>query len=225
MRPRGLEFRAFGLPHLERRRRLFGDPGIDDVDVRLSPAPLHSAASDTAGTLSGIAAPFGQRSVELHPGFVEVIAPGAFARSLSSGRDIKAITNHDSTLLLGRTGNGTLRLAETPQGLAFELQVVKTDPGFDLLRLVRRRDLHQLSFGFQVPPGGDTWERVSGQHVRTLRNVILVEISPCAFPAYPQTSIVVGDSRAARVARLQAREACLRRERRLRLLELQARCA
>ena len=222
IRPRGLEFRAFGLPHVECRRRLFDEAGLDDVDLReLAPA---DPAADTAGTLSGIAAPFGQRSVDLG-GFVETIAPGAFSRSLSGGRDIKAFQNHDSTLLLGRTGNGTLRLREEPRGLAFELDVPKTDPGFDTLRLVRRRDLFQMSFGFVVPDGGDSWERVTAGFVRTLRNVVLLEISPVAMPANLQTSIMVGDSRAARAARLEAREACLRRERRLRLLELQARCA
>ncbi len=56
--------------------------------------------------------------------FRERIAPGAFAASLDSGRDILALVDHDPKSLLGRTRSGTLTLREDDDGLAFDLALL-----------------------------------------------------------------------------------------------------
>lgn len=118
--------------------------------------------------------------------FSEVVAPGAFAESLRSGRDILALVDHDPGRLLARTRSGTLRLAEDARGLAFDLEVPDTATGRDLLALAERRDLGGMSFGFTVTRGGDTW---SGRR-RELRAVTLHEISVVqAWPAYVGTDV------------------------------------
>ncbi|MDZ4760070.1 MAG: HK97 family phage prohead protease [Alphaproteobacteria bacterium] len=115
--------------------------------------------------------------------FVEVIAPGAFRASLAG--DVLALQDHAFDKVLGRTQSGTLRLSEDAKGLAFSLDLPDTTPGRDVLTLAERGDLGGMSFGFQLPDGGDTWQG----NRRTLRAVNLMEISVVsAWPAYPDTA-------------------------------------
>ena len=117
---------------------------------------------------------------------VETIAPGAFRSSLAG--DVLALLDHDACQVLGRTRSGTLRLSEDTRGLAFSLDLPDTAAGRDVQALAERGDLGGMSFGFQVPAGGDRWE---GER-RTLVNVALKEISAVsAWPAYPDTELAL----------------------------------
>lgn len=140
-------------------------------------------------TILGHAALFNTKSVFLY-GFREIIEPGAFAESLSG--DIRALWQHDTAKVLGRTKADTLKLWEDDQGLAFELHPPDTQDGRDAVTLIERGDVDQMSFGFNVPPGGDTWaEDEDGIPLRKLRTVSLMEISPVTWAAYPQTGVGV----------------------------------
>lgn len=119
-------------------------------------------------------------------GFTEIIRRGAFAASLTSGRDILAMADHDPNRVLGRTKSGTLTLAEDADGLAFSLQMPDTQAGRDLVALAERGDLGGCSFGFVVNAGGDAWNG----DTRELRSVELQEISIVqAWPAYTDTEV------------------------------------
>lgn len=141
--------------------------------------------------LSGYAAVFGSRSLDLG-GFVEVIEPTAFDESLASGEDILALFNHDSGMPLGRRSTGTLILKRDARGLGIEIDPPE-DVSYaeDLKKLIARGDIKQMSFGFTVPPGGDSWKRDGTQVVRTLHKVNLAEVSAVAMPAYPATTIAL----------------------------------
>lgn len=139
----------------------------------------------TAGRrIEGYAATFG--TVADLGAFRERIAPGAF-RSAIAG-DVLALLDHDAGKVLGRTRSGTLRLTEDSRGLAFSLDVPETQAGRDVLALAERGDLGGMSFGFNVPEGGESWDG----RTRTLRSIALKEISVVsAWPAYPDTEIAL----------------------------------
>ena len=83
--------------------------------------------------LVGLAAPFG---AETRIGdFREIIAPGAFSRTLSESADILALVDHDESKVLGRTRSGSLELRETPEGLEYRLTLPDTSAANDLRAL------------------------------------------------------------------------------------------
>ncbi len=118
----------------------------------------------------------------------ERVAPGAFAASLARGEDVLALVDHDPGRLLGRTRSRTLRLAEDARGLAFEIDIPETSLGADILALASRGDIGGMSFGFNVPAGGESWNGVE----RTLTRVDLREVSVIlSMPAYEGTELAV----------------------------------
>jgi uncharacterized protein len=145
--------------------------------------------ADGGATIAGYAAVFDVLSVNLG-GFREKIQRGAFANSIKTD-DIRALLDHDSSKVLGRNKNGTLRLVEDDVGLGIEIDPPDTQVARDLVVNLERGDIDQGSFGFRVQPKGDRWEEdpETGTVIRTLRDVKLFDVSPVTFPAYPQTSI------------------------------------
>lgn len=136
--------------------------------------------------LNGYAAVFDQLSVVLYGLFRERIERGAFAGTLSD--DVRALWNHNPDYVLGRTTAGTLSLAEDSHGLRVQIDPPNTQAGHDAVESIRRGDVDQMSFMFDVLE--DTWDKdEEGQVIRTLRKVKLYEVSPVAFPAYLGTEI------------------------------------
>lgn len=125
---------------------------------------------------------------EIAPGMTESVAPGAFSRSLQGG-DIRALINHDSTLVLGRTKAHTLELHEDERGLWGKITVNPNDrDAMNLYERVKRGDVDQCSFGFVITKE-ETDFRDDGSVHWTIQDVDLYEVSPCTFPAYEATSI------------------------------------
>lgn len=124
---------------------------------------------------------------EMAPGMTESIAPGAFTKTLS--RDIRALTNHDTTLVLGRTKAHTLELREDNHGLWGSVTInPKDSDAMNLYERVKRGDVDQCSFGFDIR-SEDTDIREDGSIHWTIREVDLYEVSACTFPAYEETGI------------------------------------
>lgn len=133
--------------------------------------------------IAGYAIVFESESVDLG-GFTERIAKGALGADFATA-DIRALWNHDTGRVLGRTAAGTLRLSIDDHGLAFELDVPDTQDGRDALTLVERKDVTGMSFAFRTI--SDSWAKVAGKWLRTLLEIGISEISICTFPAYPAT--------------------------------------
>lgn len=140
---------------------------------------------------------------EICPGITESIAPGAFSKCL--GMDIRALTNHDTTLVLGRTKAGTLELREDGHGLWCRSKVNQKDgDAMNLYYRVERGDVDQCSFGFDI--GAEESEsRNDGSVHFTIKEVsTLYEVSVCTFPAYQETSVAARTAQAEEIRRRTA---------------------
>lgn len=160
-----------------------------ELEKRISaPGTLRALhEGDAKPKLSGYAAVFNTMSEELW-GFRELIAPGAFKRTLSENADVRALFNHDANQVLGRSTSGTLTLAEDDKGLAVTMFPPDTASGRDTVTLVERGDVSQMSFGFITKK--DAWEyKDDGSAIRTLLDVDLFDVSVVTYPAYTATSV------------------------------------
>jgi HK97 family phage prohead protease len=152
---------------------------------------LRAAGDAKSPRLVGYAAVFNSPSADLG-GFIEIVKPGAFTRSLqSNSRDPLALVQHLPHLVLGRRSAGTLRLLEDSKGLQFEIDPPDTVAARDLMTSVARGDITGASFAFSVSKGGDKWEVRGDKVFRELRDVDLQEITVTAQPAYSDTSVAL----------------------------------
>jgi uncharacterized protein len=114
--------------------------------------------------------------------FTERVAKGAFSKTIKEA-DIRALWNHDDTLVLGRNKAGTLRLEEDERGLLIEID--PPDWAAPQLESIKRGDVSQMSFRFSVVK--ELWDKEYTE--RELQEVKLYEVSPVTFPASPTTKI------------------------------------
>lgn len=127
------------------------------------------------------------KPTELWPGAFEEIAPGAFDETL--GNDIRALINHDTTLVLGRNKAGTLEIKVDSHGLWGRVKINPKDTdAVNLYERVMRGDVDQCSFGFNIIEEETEW-RDDGTVKWTLKKIDLHEISVCTFPAYEDTGV------------------------------------
>jgi HK97 family phage prohead protease len=153
-----------------------------DFEIRLEP--------DTKDGMrfTGYAAVFDSNSEPLP--FIERIVPGAFKRSLKARNEIKMFVNHNMDMVLASTRAKTLRLTEDSKGLLAEAELPDTSYGRDLSVLMKRGDVHAMSFGFSVPKKGDRWS--DDGTTRELLDIRLHEVSiVTGFPAYEATTASV----------------------------------
>lgn len=166
---------------------------IVGLEVRAADGP---SAEQGGGTVVGHASVFNTPTILLQTdSYVvrETIRPGAFARAIREGQDVKALFNHDPNHLLGRTRSGTLRISEDSRGLRYEVDLPETQLGQDLRVLLGRGDLSQNSFSFLTRLGGrkETITQQNGVEVRDIEitDVDLFDISLVTYPAYPEATV------------------------------------
>ena len=124
---------------------------------------------------------------EMWEGASESIAEGAFDSSLSN--DVRGLTNHDTTLVLGRTKAHTLELKTDSHGLWGRITInPKDSDAVNTYERVKRGDVDQCSIGFMVR-SEETDFRADGTIHWTITDVELFEVSVCTFPAYEETSV------------------------------------
>ena len=124
----------------------------------------------------------------LWEGASEIVKPGAFTNSVSG--DVRALINHDSSLVLGRTKAGTLALRQDERGLWGSIRINRDDvDAMNLYSRVQRGDVDQCSFGFDIKR--ETFVDLGDGKCRWEIEEVdpLYEVSVCTFPAYTETSV------------------------------------
>lgn len=118
---------------------------------------------------------------------IETIDKDAFNETIDN--DVRALVNHDSTLVLGRTTAGTLTLRVDRTGLWGSILINQSDQdAMNLYERVKRGDVSQCSFGFDILDQS-TEVMENGTTVWILKKVKLYEVSVVTFPAYEDTSV------------------------------------
>lgn len=126
-------------------------------------------------------------------GVEEYVDPHAIDESTDTS-DVRALTDHLSHLVLGRSTVGTLTWTIDDVGLFATIRINRRDlDAVNLHARVQRGDVDQASFGFDE----DDVEYVDmpdGRVQRYIRHISkLWEVSVCTFPAYEQTSVSARD--------------------------------
>lgn len=121
-------------------------------------------------------------------GWVEVIEPGASARSLGMGADVRYLINHDG-LPLARTASSTMELGEDDIGLRQSAVVdLRSQTAVDLTVAIERGDVDQMSYAFRAV-------RQEWNDDYTERRVLeqqIVDTSSVTYPANEATVVMLG---------------------------------
>ena len=135
-------------------------------------------------------------------GATESIKPGAFTDSIHG--DIRALYNHNTDVILGRTTNGTLVLNQDERGLWGRITLNKKDTeALNVYERIARGDITGCSFGFDIEKEERTISDDGSVHFEIVKVNPLYEVSPCVFPAYEATHI---EARGKDIANMKKRE-------------------
>lgn len=123
--------------------------------------------------------------------FEEVISREALEGVISKS-DVLALMNHSvdrGVLARSENGEGSLQLEVDEKGLIYRFEAPHTSLGDELLENLRRGEIKQSSFAFDVE--SDKWERkADGTWKRTINKFgHLYDVSPVYHAAYSKTSV------------------------------------
>ena len=144
---------------------------------------------------------------EIWDGLFEEISNKAFENIDLS--DIRALADHDTAKVLGRTKSKTLTLKVDEKGLFGEITINPDDTeAVNLYQRVKRGDIDQCSFGFSIL--NETMEqREDGSVKWTITEIELFEVSVVTFPAYSDTAV---EARSNQIEQLQKRNLKTRKQ-------------
>jgi len=117
--------------------------------------------------------------------FMESISRGAFDNVLEN--DVRALINHDPSLVIGRVSAGTLELSSDDVGLKYRVKLGNQQYATDLYESIQRGDISQSSFAFTIKKQQWSEDRSS----RKVEEVAqLLDVSPVTYPAYKEATVV-----------------------------------
>ena len=116
--------------------------------------------------------------------FRESISPGAFDDVLND--DVRALINHDPSLILGRSSAGTLELSTDEFGLKYRVKLGEQQYAKDLYSSIKRGDISQSSFAFTIKDQSWSEDRSTRKVEKVAK---LLDVSPVTYPAYKSATV------------------------------------
>ena len=154
------------------------------MERRQIQSEFRATEKDGKKTIEGKFIVFNSKT-ELWPQFYEEIAPEA----INDISNVTALWNHNMDIVLGNTKNRTLSLDKRPDGLYGIIDINEEDTeAVNAHARVKRGDVPGCSFGF-MPTKQQFEDFPDGTTTVRVLELELYEVSPCVFPAYPQTAV------------------------------------
>jgi HK97 family phage prohead protease len=165
-----------------------------DQFTRSMPFTLERSEGNDGLTLSGYAAVFNSPTRirgEQPSVFDEVIAPGAFAKSIRERKPV-LMFDHGKNPYLGPYPIGNINtIREDARGLFVEARLHDNWLVQPVRDAIASGAVDGMSFRFSVNKDRETWDRSGAVPLRTLQEVNCAELGPVVFPAYMDTSVAV----------------------------------
>lgn len=154
--------------------------------IRSMMTEIKGESDDNQKVIRGYFAVFDDET-NLYDKVFEKLDRSAFNNSINS--DVRALINHDTSLVLGRTTSNTLKLRTDNKGLYGEIYINEKDTdAMNIYERVKRGDVSQCSFGFTVNDEDVEYRDDDTVHF-TIKDLDLYEVSVCTFPAYSNTGV------------------------------------
>lgn len=153
--------------------------------LRSARARFETREQDNDLYISGYFAVFGS-TYEIWEGMSESIDSHAFDDQLNE--DIRALIDHETRLVIGRTKAGTLQLRVDDTGLWGDVKINRNDvDAMNVYERVKRCDVDQCSIGFEIID--EDVSSIDNKTHWTIKKVKLYEVSIVTFPAYEETCV------------------------------------
>lgn len=164
------------------------------MEMRMALLEPASNDDENRQLVEGYAAVFNQRALIWESEwsgwkYMEVIDRNAFNGADMSDTVFKY--NHgDVAMILARASNNTLTMNTDDKGLRISADIIDTNNGTDVYKLIKRGDLNKMSFAFTVKSERTEVDKENKIYTRTITAFDKIyDVAVIDFPAYDGTSI------------------------------------
>lgn len=164
------------------------------METRMALLEPASENEENKQLVEGYAAVFNQRTLIWESEwsgwkYMEVIDRNAFEGADMSDTVFKY--NHgDIAMVLARASNNTFTMNTDDKGLRISADIIDTNNGTDVYKLIKRGDLNKMSFAFTVKNERSESDRENKIYTRTITAFDKIyDVAVVDFPAYDGTSI------------------------------------
>ena len=164
------------------------------MEMRMALLEPASNDDENRQLVEGYAAVFNQRALIWESEwsgwkYMEVIDRNAFNGADMSDTVFKY--NHgDVAMILARASNNTLTMNTDDKGLRISADIIDTNNGTDVYKLIKRGDVNKMSFAFTVKSERTEVDKENKIYTRTITAFDKIyDVAVVDFPAYDGTSI------------------------------------